>query len=75
MEGRELDAVAVYFADVEVSTDREDMLLGDVVCGAPDLLGGFMLAGFVRLVWWWGWGGRVERNSRDRLEFASVLCR
>jgi hypothetical protein len=47
VEGRELDAVAVYFTDVEVGADRVDVLLRNVVCGTPDLFGGFMLLWFV----------------------------
>lgn len=45
MEGRELDAVAVDFADVEILADFRDVLRGDVVCGAPDALRGFVLYG------------------------------
>ena len=45
VEGRELDAVAVDFADVEIFADFGDVLRGDVVCGAPDALGGFVLDG------------------------------
>lgn len=36
MEGRELDAVTVYFAEVEVFSDSGDFGGGDVVGGAPD---------------------------------------
>jgi hypothetical protein len=39
VEGRELDAVAVYFADVEIFTYGGDVSRGDVVCGAPDTFG------------------------------------
>jgi hypothetical protein len=72
MEGRELDGVAVYFADVEVGADVGDVLGWDVVCGAPDAFGGFMLMGC--------WLGRweevgIDENSRDRLMFPSGLCR
>jgi hypothetical protein len=45
VEGRELDGVAVYFADVEVGPDGGDVLRRNVVCGAPDLFSGFVLAG------------------------------
>jgi hypothetical protein len=44
MEGRELDGVAVYFADVEILAHGGDVLRWNVVGGAPDLFGGFMLA-------------------------------
>jgi hypothetical protein len=43
MEGRVLDAVTVYLADVEVGADFGDLWGGDVVGGAPDALGGFVL--------------------------------
>jgi hypothetical protein len=36
VERRELDAVAVDFADVEVGAHCGDVLSGDVVSGAPD---------------------------------------
>lgn len=45
MEGRELNAVPVYFADVEVFAHRRDVLGWDVVCGAPDAICGFVLHG------------------------------
>ena len=44
MERSELDAVAVYFADVEVGADGGDVGGGDVVGGTPDtLFGGLVL--------------------------------
>lgn len=43
MEGSELDAVAVDFADVQVLANFGDVGGGDVVCGAPDAFGGVML--------------------------------
>ena len=43
MEGRVLDAVPVYLADVEVGAYFGDFGGGDVVCGAPDAFGGFVL--------------------------------
>jgi len=43
VEGRVLDAVAVYFADVEVCAYFGDFGGGDVVGGAPDAFGGFVL--------------------------------
>jgi hypothetical protein len=72
MEGRELDGVAVYFADVEVGADVGNVSGRNVVCGAPDAFGGFMLMGC--------WLGRweevgVDEDSRDRLMFPSGLCR
>ena len=45
LEGRELDAVPVDLADVEVLAHFGDFGGGDVVCGAPDALGGFVLGG------------------------------
>jgi hypothetical protein len=43
VEGRVLNAVAVYLADVEVSAYFSDFSGGDVVRGAPDAFGGFVL--------------------------------
>jgi hypothetical protein len=43
VEGRELDAVPIDFADVEVGPDLVDMLGWDVVCGTPDVFRRFML--------------------------------
>jgi hypothetical protein len=43
VEGRELYAVPVNFADVEVLPHFWDTGSGDVVCSAPDALGGFVL--------------------------------
>jgi hypothetical protein len=72
MEGRELDGVAVYFADVKVGADVGNVSGRNVVCGAPDAFGRFMLMGC--------WLGRweavgVDEDSRDRLMFPSGLCR
>ena len=53
MEGRELYAVSVDFADVEVFSDLWDFGGGDVVCGAPDALCRFMLGVLV-----WVGGGK-----------------
>lgn len=41
---RELYAVPIDLADVEVLPDFRDLRSGDVVCGTPDALGGFVLA-------------------------------
>lgn len=49
VEGRELDAVPVDLADVEVLSDFCDFGGGDVVCGAPDALCGLVLRLCVRL--------------------------
>jgi hypothetical protein len=40
VERRELDAVPVDLADVEVLAHLGDVRGGDVVCGAPDALAG-----------------------------------
>lgn len=45
MEGRELYAVPVDLADVEVFADFGDFGAWDVVCRAPDALGGRVLDG------------------------------
>ena len=47
LERRELDAVPVDLADVEVLAHFGDLGGGDVVCGAPDALGGLVLGGSV----------------------------
>lgn len=43
MKGSELDRVAVDLADVEVFADFWHFGSGDVIRGAPDAFGGFML--------------------------------
>lgn len=43
MEGRELYAIPVDFAEIEVLAHFWDTGGGDVVCSAPDALGGFVL--------------------------------
>ena len=45
MEWRELNGISIYLADVEVLAHFGDFGGGDVVCGAPDALGGFVLGG------------------------------
>lgn len=65
MEGRELNGVAVYFADVEVGADGGDVLGGDVVGGAPDAFGGFVLCDecLVPLLCSWGWDEEAVANG------------
>jgi hypothetical protein len=43
VEGRELDAVPVYLTQVEVGAYLGDFGRGNVVGGAPDAFGGFVL--------------------------------
>lgn len=43
MEWGELDTVSVDLANVEVLSHFGDFRCGDVVCGPPDALGGFVL--------------------------------
>jgi hypothetical protein len=49
MEWRELDTVPVYFAEIQVFADRDDVCGGDVVCSAPDVGGCVVLALVSRL--------------------------
>jgi hypothetical protein len=42
VEGRELYAVAVDLADIEVFSHFSDVGSWDVVCGAPDARSGFV---------------------------------
>jgi hypothetical protein len=72
VEGRELDGVAVYFADVEVGADGGDVLRRNVVGGAPDLFSGFMLARCQMLKVGMD---AIGECARDRLVFPSGLCR
>jgi hypothetical protein len=50
MERRELNAVPIDLADIEVCADRGDVGRRDVVCGAPDAFGRGVL-GYCKYVW------------------------
>lgn len=71
LERRELDAVPVYFADVEVGADLGDVRRGDVVGGAPDALGGFVLG--LSVCGCWLGKAREVGVERER-ERAHVVC-
>lgn len=72
MERRELDAVPVDLADVEVRAHFGDFGGGDVVCGTPDALGRFVLG---VLVMEGELGTQTEGGSRGRSTYPSVRGR